>query len=49
MELAQITHLTSEAPPFAYDQAKAGRLRFHLTKILARIEAVACQLKTKGS
>lgn len=49
MELAQITHLTSEAPPFAYDQAKAERLRFHLAKILTRIEAVTCQLKTKGS
>jgi len=49
MELAQITHLTSETPPFAYDQAKAERLGFHLTKILTRIVAVACQLKTKGS
>ena len=36
MELAQSTHLTTEAPPFAYDEAKADRLRRHLTDILER-------------
>ena len=32
MELAQSTHLTTEAPPFAYDEAKADRLRRHLDR-----------------
>lgn len=45
MELAQSTHLASEAPPFAYDAAKASRLRDHLKTILERIEAVALGLK----
>ncbi|MCO6179038.1 N-formylglutamate deformylase [Ciceribacter sp. RN22] len=45
MELAQITHLASEAPPFAYDEEKAERLRVHLKTILERIEAVALDLK----
>src|SRR5690606_8659854 len=27
MELAQVTHLAAEEPPFAYDEAKAERLR----------------------
>lgn len=49
MELSQISHLTTEEPPFAYDDEKAGRLRIHLNQILARIEAVADQLKTKGN
>ncbi|UJW75768.1 N-formylglutamate deformylase [Rhizobium sp. SL42] len=49
MELSQISHLTTEEPPFAYDEEKAGRLRIHLNQILARIEAVADQLKTKGN
>ncbi|MGL3607559.1 N-formylglutamate deformylase [Rhizobium sp. G187] len=49
MELSQISHLTIEEPPFAYDDEKAGRLRIHLNQILARIEAVADQLKTKGN
>ncbi len=44
MELAQSTHLTTEAPPFAYDEAKADRLRRHLTDILKRIETVALTL-----
>jgi N-formylglutamate deformylase len=37
MELCQSTHLVSEAPPFAYDAAKAGVLRGHLRVILERI------------
>ena len=44
MELAQSTHLATEAPPFAYDEAKARRLRAHLTDILAEIERAAKQL-----
>ena len=34
MELAQSTHLAAEAPPLAYDAAKAERLRIHLKDIL---------------
>ncbi|WP_137136330.1 N-formylglutamate deformylase [Rhizobium sp. FKY42] len=45
MELAQITHLQTEAPPFAYDQQKAERLRVHLKTILTKIEAIALDLK----
>ncbi|MFN4207365.1 MAG: N-formylglutamate deformylase [Agrobacterium albertimagni] len=45
MELAQITHLTSEAPPFAYDAKKAETLRRHLKDILTTIEAIALDLK----
>lgn len=41
MELAQASHLTSEVPPFAYDEAKAATLRVHLKDILQRIEALA--------
>ena len=44
MELAQSTHLATETPPFAYDQAKADRLRIHLKDILARIETSALTL-----
>jgi formiminoglutamase len=45
MELAQITHLATEAPPFAYDAAKAEALRHHLKDILTSIEAIALELK----
>ena len=45
MELAQATHLATEAPPFAYDADKAGRLRGHLKTILTRIEAIALSMK----
>jgi N-formylglutamate deformylase len=45
MELAQSTHLASEAPPFAYDEVKARKLRAHLTSILSRIEQIALDLK----
>jgi formiminoglutamase len=48
MELAQSTHLATEAPPFAHDPARADRLRTHLKTILERIEASALSLKTKG-
>ncbi|WP_137129185.1 N-formylglutamate deformylase [Rhizobium sp. FY34] len=48
MELAQISHLASEAPPFAYAPEKAERLRVHLKAILERIEAVAHDIKNKG-
>ncbi|WP_337268349.1 N-formylglutamate deformylase [Oryzifoliimicrobium ureilyticus] len=45
MELAQSTHLETEAPPFAYDKSKADRLRFHLKEILTRMEDAAHSLK----
>jgi formiminoglutamase len=45
MELAQSTHLTTEAPPYAYDPAKAERLRVHLKDILVRIAEIAPALK----
>jgi formiminoglutamase len=41
MELAQATHLASEAPPFAYDPARADQLRRTLGLILARLERLA--------
>lgn len=44
MELAQISHLTNEAPPFAYDPERAARLRKHLNSILERIEEIALHL-----
>ena len=34
MELAQSTHLATEAPPYAYDPARAARLRAVLRAIL---------------
>jgi formiminoglutamase len=46
MELAQITHLASEAPPFAYDEAKGERLRVHLGEILSRINEIALKLSS---
>lgn len=47
MELAQISHLATEAPPFAYDEAKGEKLRVPLRKILERIEAVAAELAAR--
>jgi len=44
MELAQCSHLASEAPPFAYDAEKADKLRVHLKDILTHIEALASTL-----
>ncbi|WP_307235065.1 N-formylglutamate deformylase [Pararhizobium capsulatum] len=51
MELAQSSHLTTEAPPFAYDATKAAKLRTHLKDILTRIEDAALTLakQTRGS
>lgn len=45
MELAQSSHLAAEAPPFAYDRARADRLRPHLKTLLERIERIAFGLK----
>ena len=41
MELAQSTHLQREAAPFAYDPAKAERLRPHLASILETLITLA--------
>ncbi|TNC10035.1 N-formylglutamate deformylase [Methylobacterium terricola] len=45
MELAQSSHLATEAPPFALDPAKAARLRPVLGAVLGRIAEVAGRLK----
>lgn len=45
MELAQSTHLVTEAPPFAYDAAKAEVLRGTLRTILHRLAAMAPGLR----
>jgi formiminoglutamase len=45
MELAQATHLASEAPPFAYDETRAARLRPVLSDLLRRLEGLAPALK----
>ena len=44
MELAQATHLATEAAPFAYDEAKAARLRVHLKAILETLAELAPSL-----
>lgn len=44
MELAQSTHLASEELPFAYDEAKAERLRVHLKTILNSVADLAASL-----
>lgn len=44
MELAQSTHLAAEAPPFAYDPARAGLLRPALAELLGRLAALAPEL-----
>lgn len=44
MELAQKTHLASESLPFAYDEARATRLRAPLAEILKRLEKLAATL-----
>jgi len=43
MELAQSTHLASEAPPFDYAPERADRIRPHLASLLNRIERLACE------
>lgn len=45
MELAQVTHLATEAPPFAYDEQKAEALRVTLKAILERLAALAPELR----
>lgn len=45
MELAQSAYLTDEAAPWTYDQAKADRLRSHLTQILTSLAALAPSLR----
>lgn len=49
MELAQSTHLASEAPPFILDAAKTEKLRKHLSNLLQAIEAKAFDLQRTGS
>ncbi len=44
MELAQSTYLVSESPPFAFDAAKAERLREPLRCFVENIDAVARHL-----
>jgi formiminoglutamase len=44
MELAQKTHLATEDTPFAYDEAKADRLRIHLKDILSALDNLAPRL-----
>lgn len=44
MELAQSTHLVTEAAPYAYSTEKAERLRPHLAALLQRLAALATEL-----
>lgn len=44
MELAQSTHLETEAPPFAYHEARAANLRVTLKAILLRLAALAQEM-----
>ena len=44
MELAQSTHLATEALPFDYDPARAERLRVHLKTILTSLADIAPSL-----
>jgi N-formylglutamate deformylase len=44
MELAQSPHLATEELPFAYDEAKAERLRVHLKTILNSVADLAASL-----
>jgi formiminoglutamase len=46
MEIAQNAYLDSEAPPWSFSQAKAGRLRPVLKSILLAIAAQALELNT---
>lgn len=48
LELTQATHLAAEAPPFAYDGAKANRLRPHLRAILESLETLALSIRPTG-
>ncbi|WP_102960595.1 N-formylglutamate deformylase [Mangrovicella endophytica] len=49
MEIAQSAYLATEAVPFAYDEAKAERLRAVLKTILTDIEAIALTLKDQSA
>ena len=49
MELTQSTHLETEAPPFAYSEAKAERLRKHLGTLLVELERIALKLRGESS
>ena len=49
MELAQKTHLATEDLTFAYDEAKADRLRVHLKDILSALETLAPTLIDNAS
>ena len=44
MELAQSTHLATEEPPFAWDEARAGPLRETLGAILRALADLAPSL-----
>jgi N-formylglutamate deformylase len=46
MELAQITHLEAETPPFAFSEVKAARLRPVLAEILHRLADLAPSLRS---
>ncbi len=48
MELAQSTYLATETLPFDYDDAKAGRVRVHLAKVLKALEDAAFQLRGRS-
>lgn len=45
MELSQRSHLATEVPPFAYDPARADKLRVHLKQILEQVEKIALVMK----
>lgn len=47
MELTQSTYLASEAPPHAYDETRADRLRLHLSTILKALNDRAPSLGAK--
>jgi N-formylglutamate deformylase len=47
MELTQSSHLATEAPPFALDEAKAEKLRRHLKDVLEIIEQTAIKLGSR--
>ncbi|PQA89492.1 N-formylglutamate deformylase [Hyphococcus luteus] len=49
MEIAQSAYLESETAPFAYDEAKAEKLRAVLKEILQRINALARDGKLNGA
>lgn len=49
MELAQRTHLATEFPPFAYDEAKADALRGRLAAILLALASWAGETREQGA